>query len=292
MLDDSTSQLTLAEENYRRLLEQAPCFPWRQFSDGSELVVYAIFPDGHQGSDAIPSVLFFHGGMWRANLSTEFIPWATQLATRGIASFLPCYRTRPLYDVSLINILDDAQEFWLWAKENASILGLDPQRISVAGSDAGGLMALHVAMPPMPPHKWFSSKPPTLPDMPAAVALFRGVVDIEGPEVERLCTPAGTTELHAINPWNRIHAYLPPLFASQGTHDPLLDWKICREFVHAWGKKNQSLFEPCDRMDHTYYHFNVNPISFEQVYLQWADFMVQQGIWTDIEDDPLENILN
>ena len=140
----------LAEARYRKLLREQPGFAWRRFSDGEELMAYVFFPPGHEASASIPSVLFFHGGMWVGKSLGDFVPWALHLAQQGIAGIIPMFRTRGAYEVEPLDILEEAREAWAWVYENASLLGLDPARITVAGSDAGGLMALHAALPDQP----------------------------------------------------------------------------------------------------------------------------------------------
>ena len=137
----------LAEARYRKLLREQPGFVWRRFSDGEELMAYVFFPPGHREGASAPSVLFFHGGMWVGKSLGDFVPWALHLAQQGIVGIIPMFRTRGAYEVEPMDILEEGREAWAWVYENAALLGLDPARITVAGSDAGGLMALHVAIP-------------------------------------------------------------------------------------------------------------------------------------------------
>ena len=167
----------LAEARYRKLLREQPGFVWRRFSDGEELMAYVFFPPGHRAEAAAPSVLFFHGGMWVGKSLGDFVPWALHLAQQGIAGIIPMFRTRGDYEVEPMDILEEGREAWAWVHGNAALLGLDPARITVAGSDAGGLMALHVALPDHPARWSLFRKKAPLPPGPAAVALFRGVCE-------------------------------------------------------------------------------------------------------------------
>ena len=78
----------LAEARYRKLLREQPGFAWRRFSDGEELMAYVFFPPGHEASSSVPSVLFFHGGMWVGKSLGDFVPWALHLAQQGIAGII------------------------------------------------------------------------------------------------------------------------------------------------------------------------------------------------------------
>lgn len=270
----------LAEARYRKLLLEQPGFVWRRFSDGEELTAYVFFPPGHEPGAAVPSVLFFHGGMWVGKSLGDFVPWALHLAQQGIAGVIPMFRTQGEYEVAPADILEEAREAWAWAYENASLLGLDPARITVAGSDAGGLMALHVALPDHPA-RWslFRRKVP-LPPGPAAVALFRGVCDLGARSSFNLAEMMTPEQKAILNPLRRVQKGLPPLFACHGGRDRLLPWRNSERLVELWRKKkNRAGFELLDVADHTFYHFNVNAAFFEQLLNSWSSFMVDQGIW-------------
>ena len=270
----------LAEARYRKLLREQPGFAWRRFSDGEELMAYVFFPPGHEASSSVPSVLFFHGGMWVGKSLGDFVPWALHLAQQGIAGIIPMFRTRGAYEVEPLDILEEAREAWAWVYENASLLGLDPARITVAGSDAGGLMALHAALPDQPARGSLFRKKAPLPPGPAAVALFRGVCDLSADSVCKLTDTMTPEQRDSLNPLKRLQKGLPPLFASHGGRDRLLPWRTSERLAELWMKKrNKARFELLDVADHTFYHFNVNAAYFEQLLNSWSSFMVEQGLW-------------
>lgn len=268
---------------YLKRIEYAPRFVWKRFGDGERLETMALFPDGHTPDKRIPAVAFFHGGMWKTAHSTEFYLWMLQLASRGVACFLPSYRTHAEYDVGTADILQDASDFWSWLLGNADELGLDDARLCLAGSDAGGLMALHAGMPPLRPCGWrnlFSRRMPQQP-LPACVALFRGVVDMEAPEAALYGRRNDSAEdvLHW-NPPERLGRRLPALFSAHGMLDPLLDYRRSEWFADEWAAcGNEARCISCPHGDHAFLYFNVNPLAFEQILFEWENFMVEQGIW-------------
>lgn len=274
------------------MLDKAPSVVWKRFADGVELHAHIIAPAGHTADSFLPSVMFFSGGMWALDFNEEFVSWAMHLASRGIVCILPEYRNHARYEVSAEDIITDGLDAWRWVRHNAPNLGLDQELISLAGSDAGALLALNVAMQPMvEKRKWWKIGSRDIPPpMPASVAIFRGIVDVEAPEAKLLHIKEETTDSNAINPCALLRRYLPPLFCAHGMADPLLDYGMREWFCEQWRSlDNEAEIVLCPTGDHTLTHFDVNPAAFEQILLAWENFMAEQGIWPEsvIEDRAL-----
>ncbi len=284
---------TAGEARYHRLLDKAPTFVWKRFADGVQLRVRMFAPSGHTPDSFLPAVLFFYGGMWALEYDEEFVSWAIHLANRGIVCLLPEYRTHARFEVLADDIVQDGLDAWAWIHHNAAGLGIDQDRITLAGSDAGGLMALNAAMQPMlktPKSHWWQRSEEKPPLMPASVAIFRGVVDVEAPEARLLNIPVEVTDPDSINPCALLRRQLPPLFCAHGMADPLLDYEMREWFCEEWqklGNTAEIVLSPF--ADHTLTHFEVSPAVFEQILLSWESFMVEQGIWPEsaIEPDAL-----
>lgn len=280
------------EVRCRRVLEKTPSVVWKRFADGVELKAYIIAPQGHSANDILPAVVFFYGGMWALEFNEEFVSWAMHLASRGIVCILPEYRTRARYSVKANEIVSDGLDAWKWVQQNAANLGIDSHSITLAGSDAGALLALNAAMQPMvQTRKWwkFGSKD-IAPEMPACVVIFRGVVDVEAPESRYLNIKQDMPDTASINPCALLRKYLPPLFCVHGMEDPLLDYGMREWFCEQWRSLgNEAAIVLCPNSDHTITHFDVNPAVFEQVLLAWESFMAEQGLWPEsvIEDKTL-----
>lgn len=273
------------EAHYRRLLDKAPAFVWKRFADGVCLRMRMFAPAEHQPTAFAPAVLFFFGGMWALESSAEFVAWAMHLSRRGIVCFIPEYRTHARYEVSAEDIVQDGLDAWKWLHHNADGLGVDKGRITVAGTDAGGLMALNCGMQPMVFEKrwWQFGKEDILPLQPACIAILRGIVDPAATESRALHLPTGNTQPpDSLNPCALLRRKLPPLFCAHGMQDPLLDYEMRQWFCDEWERLgNTAELILCPHGDHTLPQFAVNPAVFEQVLLSWDAFMVDHGIWPE-----------
>ena len=275
---------TAEEAHYQRLMEKAPSFVWKRFADGVALKVRMFAPAGHSPNAFAPAVMFFFGGMWALDRGAEFVSWAIHLSQRGIVCLLPDYRTHARFDVSADDIVQDGLDAWKWLHHNAAALGIDQEHITLAGTDAGGLMALLCSMQPLVKERkwWHLRGDDVLPLQPACVAIFRGVVDTEAPEAQTLHIRKDSLKPEALNPCALLRRRLPLLFCAHGMQDPLLDYEMREWFCDEWESYgNVAEMVLCPHGDHTLPYFSVNPAVFEQVLLAWEAFMVEQGVWPE-----------
>lgn len=271
-------------QDYFKILQSQPSVVWKRFSDGLQLKMHLFLPEGHHADRDIASVVFFHGGMWRLENMTELISWALMLKDRNIACLIPEYRTRARFDVLGEDILGEANEVWNWVNRNALPLGLDPTSITLAGVDAGGLMALHASMPLVAEKKrwWLFSQDELLPHMPAAIAIFRATIDILAPEAMPLNLGYEMEKPDLFNPAMRLRRNLPPLFCAHGSLDPLQALETSEWFCDEWERFQNPVRKYVSPItDHTLMKFEVNPQIFEQIALEWEDFMIEQSIWPE-----------
>lgn len=273
-----------ADTRAQSYLRRVPSFVWKRFEDGFELKMSFFAPPGHDRYAMTPSIVFFNGGMWALEYREEFVSWAAHLASRGIACLIPEYRNYARFDVAPDEIIHEGIEAWHWVHQNAAGLGIDPRRVTLAGADAGGLMALNAAMQPIVKKRrwWRWGSRDELPLTPACVAIFRGVVDTEAPEARMLRIAEQAPEPEKLNPCALLRKRLPPLFCAHGMLDPLLNFEIREWFCDEWrrlGNKAESVMLP--QVDHTLTHFDMNPVAFEQILLEWELFMVQLGLWPE-----------
>src|SRR2546428_1839334 len=93
----------------------------------------------------LPLLVYFHGGGWVVGSVARSDNFCRALAnTSGIAVLSVDYRLAPEHRYPAA--ADDAYAATRWATENAPELGVDPSRLAVGGSSAGGNLAAVVSL--------------------------------------------------------------------------------------------------------------------------------------------------
>lgn len=94
----------------------------------------------HTSQEALPVILYFHGGGWVFGGLDSHDHVTRLLAKKSGAIVIAVdYRLAPEHRYPAA--IDDAWAALLWVHANAAKLGIDPNRIAVAGDSAGGNLA-------------------------------------------------------------------------------------------------------------------------------------------------------
>ncbi len=105
--------------------------------DGRELHIdiYSL----QNKKEPAPAVLLIHGGGWKSGNKSMEAPLAIYLAQGGFVTATVEYRLSPeaLYPAAVYDIYTAIR----WLRKNASALGIDPEKIAVSGTSAGGQLA-------------------------------------------------------------------------------------------------------------------------------------------------------
>jgi acetyl esterase len=177
--------------------------------NGTDLRLHVFNPQDHGTAKAIPAIVFFFGGGWRAGTITQFTPQAKHLAQRGMIAIVADYRVSGRHKTTPFEAIADAKSAIRWVRAHATELGIDPNRIAAGGGSSGGHLALSAAVldqfDEMNEDRRVSSRP-------NAVVLFN-------PAVDTTAVPAFGDRGRDGSPLHHIRPGLPPTLIVHGKAD-------------------------------------------------------------------------
>jgi acetyl esterase/lipase len=98
-------------------------------------------PPDWKPSDKRPAIVFFFGGGWSVTNLGQFKPQAEYFAKRGLVCVRADFRLLIRDKVWPDKCVEDAISAVRWVRSHAAQLGIDPNRIVVAGGSSGGHLA-------------------------------------------------------------------------------------------------------------------------------------------------------
>lgn len=91
----------------------------------------------------VPAVILIHGGYWSTGNRQDLSDFAMKLAQNGFLAMTVDYHLLPNFSQKT-QTNDIINAIW-WLRENASQLGINPEKIGVVGISAGGYLAAWAA---------------------------------------------------------------------------------------------------------------------------------------------------
>ncbi len=260
----------LSEERERELLKEAVSHVYQVESD-HELTAYCFNPPNHNHAELKPAIIFFHGGLWDVSMPTQFAPHCLHFASRGMVAITVEYRITPKHATSPIDAFEDAQMAMLWMKHNHASLGIDPERIVVAGAASGAHMALSLAMQPeIMEIDGHHARPQGVIALSALVNTTR-----KGMASERF----GDVKTAAkYSPSSHVRKGLPPSLFLHGKADTIVPHDHVVKLTKILKRKKNS----CELIDfeaanHSFFNFNVSATHFEIVLNSMDAFVTNLG---------------
>ncbi|HMO25100.1 MAG TPA: alpha/beta hydrolase [Tepidisphaeraceae bacterium] len=187
-------------------------------TDPVALRLFVAKPDDWEASDRRPAYVFFFGGGFVRGTPERSINTARTLTRHGFVGIAPDYRTAERFGTTGIECIADARAVIRWIQDHADQLGIDPARIVVGGSSAGGSLALWTAIRKTPPGLP-ETESPLLP--PAALILLSAPVDVASSRRARLFGP----HPEHFSPLQNLEPQMPPVLAFHGDADTTVDYQ-------------------------------------------------------------------
>lgn len=184
----------------------------------ADLAMYVHFPPDWKKADKRPAIVFFFGGGWTSGKVEQFEPQARYLASRGMVAARADYRVKSRHNVTPDACVEDAKSAIRWLRQNAAMLGVDPDRIVAAGGSAGGHIAACTSCPGLDA----PDEDLKVSSRPNAMVLFNPVVRFDG--VPELMQRIGKDEKlgKALSPTLHLSKDTPPAIFFYGKEDRLL----------------------------------------------------------------------
>ena len=196
----------------------------------TELRLHVVKPNDWKASDRRPCLVAFFGGGWTSGNPARSITYAKWAAKYGLVGVAPDYRTRKRFNAKPEDCVADGRAAVRWIQDHAKELGVDPGKIVVQGSSAGGHVAAWTAIPdPVSPE--LASDPVPSP-VPVGLILLWPVTDTGtngygGPK------RFGNDEVRANNlsVTGRMPKKMPPTLVFHGTADKTVKFENSQAFT-------------------------------------------------------------
>lgn len=231
-------------------LPGAEPFVFKQVGD-TELRLHVVKPTGWQPTDRRSCLICFFGGGWINGTPDRMLPWAKWAAAQGMVGVASDYRTHSRFGTPPEDCVADGRAADRWIEDHAGELGIDPARVVMLGSSAGGHVAAWTAIPEaVAPER---ADEPVARVRPAALVLLWPVTDTTaegygGPK--RFGGDAARAE--ALSVIHRMPKQMPPTLVFHGTADTTVPYANSMSFATTMRDNgNECLFVPFEGGKHS-----------------------------------------
>ena len=208
----------------------------------TELRLYVFNSAAHKPDVKAPAAVFFYGGGFLFGDIRRYQTQATHLALRGMVTVLVDYRVKCRHGATITDSVADGKSAMRWVRGHADEFGIDPSRIAVVGSSAGGLMAAATALI----SGFDDPNDAKIDPRPNALVLYNPALDMASPTVVQHLTAnwgkAVADQARDFSPMEHIDRGLPPTIIFQGMADKGVSPASVKEFC----RRAKALKAQCD----------------------------------------------
>lgn len=209
-----------------------------------------------------PAILLFHGGGWGGGQRNQFHPFAERFAAYGAIALTFSYRLVKGSADPPFKAMADVRDAVKWILERAEALGIDNQKLVLAGGSAGGHLVLTTFFDDEENDAMSDSA-----GMPAAILLFNPVVDlVNGWAAGRERMEEAGLDPRRYSPAHHLTPGLPPTLMFHGDADRT----VPIESVRAYRRESLALGNVCELVEypgrpHGFFNRSKSPADFDDV---------------------------
>jgi acetyl esterase/lipase len=202
-------------ENFGGIVEES--LTYKSTREGP-LTMRVFRPRGGDASTLRAGIVFFHGGAWRRRVPKQFVPFATELAQRGVVAMCAEYRVLEVEgDAVPADAVEDALSAMRWARAQAARFHIDPTRLAAGGGSSGAHLALMTALRSDDVVRVGTAGSEAVGARPDALILLNAPLDFDGFD-----TDVPLAERRRYSPIHLLGADLPPTLLMHGTADAVI----------------------------------------------------------------------
>jgi len=227
------------------------------------LEAHIFNPKDFNIADSRSAYIFFHGGSWAIGMPEWGYENCRRYSGKGMVAISIEYRLQNVHGTYISDAVTDALSAVSWVRAHSKELGINPDKIVVAGFSSGAHLAACTAMISK---SNFIGDNQKISSQPNAVILQSAAYTVEN---RGAISPTIPIEIYS--PMNNVENDLVPMLLLHGEFDDIVEYSEFEQFVEKM-KQTNNKFE--------YYsfksgHFFYNPEIFQNVNKLSDDFLLK-----------------
>lgn len=191
-----------------------------------KLEIWIYKPKDWKATDKRGAIVLYHGGGWSKGDPSAFGRQCAALSQRGMVAMTVRYRLTSEPGVQIADCVRDAKSAFRWVRQNASDLGIDPEKIAAGGGSAGGHLAAALATIEDVNDEKDELK---ISARPTCLVLFNPAVQLSWQVPNE--KPEATKARLSVSPFHHLKAGTPPTIIFHGEEDTTVPIKTVREYA-------------------------------------------------------------
>ncbi len=234
-----------------------------------ELQLHVFEPNGGAKTKR-PVFMIIHGGGWTGGEPRKFYSMAEHFARKGMVGISLQYRLRsPKLGTTVFDCVKDGRSAVRYLRRHADELGIDPNRIVVAGGSAGGHVAVGTALLQFDE----AGEDTVVSSVPNGLVLLNPVIDTSKNGYGRARIGERWKEL---SPVHQVKAGQPPTIIFHSTEDTVTPYAGAMRFAEtSRGLGNDCTLVTYEGGRHGYFIFDL--AAYRDVMSRMTRFLARKG---------------